>query len=88
MDQVNVQRVLGARNVHHARGGALFAAILKIIPVFIMVLPGVIATVLYRDQIEHPKHTYSVLVQNLLPVGLRGFVLAALIAALMSSLST
>jgi SSS family solute:Na+ symporter len=88
MDQVNVQRVLGARNVHHARGGALFAAALKIIPVFIMVLPGVIATVLYRDQIDQPKHTYSVLVQNLLPVGLRGFVLSALIAALMSSLSS
>lgn len=88
MDQVNVQRVLGARNVHHARGGALFAAALKIIPVFIMVLPGVIATVLYSDQIDQPKHAYSVLVRNLLPVGLRGFVLAALIAALMSSLSS
>ena len=61
---------------------------LKIIPVFIMVLPGVIATVLYRDQIDQPKHTYAVLVENLLPVGLKGFVLAALIAALMSSLSS
>ena len=88
MDQVNVQRVLGARNVHHARGGALLAAVLKIVPVFIMVLPGLIATVLYSDQIDQPKHTYSVLVKNLLPVGLRGFVLAALIAALMSSLSS
>lgn len=88
MDQVNVQRVLGARNVHHARGGALFASFLKIIPVFIMVLPGVIATVLYADDIDQSKNTYSVLVEKLLPVGLKGFVLAALVAALMSSLSS
>jgi SSS family solute:Na+ symporter len=88
MDQVNVQRVLGARDIHHARAGALFASALKIIPVFIMVLPGVIATVLYPDQITHPQNTYYVLVENLLPVGLKGLVLAALIAALMSSLSS
>ena len=43
MDQVNVQRVLGARNVREARLGAVFAGFLKIIPVFILVLPGVIA---------------------------------------------
>ncbi len=89
MDQVNVQRVLGARDVYQARRGALFASALKIIPVFIMVLPGVVASVLYADEIGgETKRTYSVLVRNLLPVGVRGFVIAALIAALMSSLSS
>ena len=88
MDQVNVQRVLGARDVHHARSGAIFAGFLKILPVFIMTLPGVIAFVLYPEIGEDHNSTYAVLVKNLLGPGLRGLVLAALIAALMSSLSS
>jgi solute:Na+ symporter, SSS family len=87
MDQVNVQRVLGARNVREARLGAVFAGFLKIIPVFILVLPGVIAAVLWTD-IGDANKTYSTLVQNLLPAGLRGLVLSALLAALMSSVSS
>ena len=93
MDQVNVQRVLGARNVREARLGAVFAGFLKIIPVFILVLPGVVAAALQLD-IRGPdgapdyNRTYSVLVRTLLPVGLRGLVLAALLAALMSSISS
>ena len=93
MDQVNVQRVLGAKNVREARLGAVFAGFLKIIPVFILVLPGVIAAALQldiRDQNNVPDYnrTYSVLVQTLLPAGLKGIVLAALLAALMSSISS
>jgi solute:Na+ symporter, SSS family len=93
MDQVNVQRVLGARNVREARLGAIFAGFLKIIPVFILVLPGVIAAALdlnIRDANGLPDYnrTYGVLVQTLLPAGLRGVVLAALLAALMSSISS
>jgi len=87
MDQVNVQRVLGARNVREARLGAVFAGFLKIIPVFILVLPGVIAAVLWTD-IADANRTYPTLVQNLLPAGLRGIVLSALLAALMSSVSS
>jgi SSS family solute:Na+ symporter len=99
MDQVNVQRVLGARNVHHGTSGAIFAGFLKISPVFILCLPGVIAFVLFDDPRspyydsrrvigeEHNK-TYGVLVEALLAPGLRGLVLAALLAALMSSLSS
>jgi solute:Na+ symporter, SSS family len=93
MDQVNVQRVLGAKNVREARLGAVFAGFLKIIPVFILVLPGVVAAALQLD-IRGPdgaadyNRTYSVLVRTLLPVGLRGLVLAALLAALMSSISS
>ncbi len=88
MDQVNVQRVLGARSVNHARGGAIFAGFLKIIPVFIMVLPGVIAFALYPEIGDAHNTTYSVLLRELMPPGLRGFVIAALLAALMSSLSS
>ena len=93
MDQVNVQRVLGARNVREARLGAVFAGFLKIIPVFILVLPGVIAAALQLDirgQNNAPDYnrTYSALVQTLLPAGLKGVVMAALLAALMSSISS
>jgi SSS family solute:Na+ symporter len=93
MDQVNVQRVLGARNVREARLGAVFAGFLKIIPVFILLLPGVIAAALQLDirdnnGIPDYNRTYSVLVEKLLPSGLKGVVLAALLAALMSSISS
>ena len=88
MDQVNVQRVLGARSVDHARKGAIFAGFLKIVPVFVMVLPGVIAVVLFPGIGDDHNSTYGVLVRELLPDGLRGVVLAALMAALMSSLSS
>jgi SSS family solute:Na+ symporter len=93
MDQVNVQRVLGAKNTREARLGAVFAGFLKIIPVFILVLPGVVAAALQLD-IRGPdgaadyNRTYSALVRTLLPVGVRGVVLAALLAALMSSISS
>jgi SSS family solute:Na+ symporter len=88
MDQVNVQRVLGARTLAHGSGGAVFAGFLKIIPVFIMVLPGVIAAVLYPQIGNAHNTTYSILIQELMPRGLRGFIIAALLAALMSSLSS
>ncbi|MBI4659027.1 MAG: sodium/solute symporter [Verrucomicrobia bacterium] len=93
MDQVNVQRVLGAKNVREARLGAVFAGFLKILPVFILVLPGVAAAALNLDirdsnGVQDYNRTYSVLVQTLLPAGLKGIVLAALLAALMSSISS
>ena len=82
MDQVNVQRVLGARNLHHATSGAIFAGFLKIIPVFIFVLPGIIGFILYNEQLTgedgkvNYNGTYSMLLENLLSPGLRGVVLA------------
>ena len=91
MDQVNVQRVLGARDVTHARKGAIFAGFLKITPVFILVLPGVIAVALpeINSKIDsNGKNTYTVLINQLLGPGLSGLVLAALLAALMSSMSS
>ena len=83
MDQVNVQRVLGARDLREARRGAMFATLLKLSPVFIFALPGVIAAALYpgRDS----KTTFVTLLSDLLPSGVRGLVLAALICALIGS---
>jgi SSS family solute:Na+ symporter len=83
MDQVNVQRVLGAKNLREARKGAMFAALLKLSPIFIFALPGVIAAALYPGR--DPKTTFITLLNDLLPIGVRGLVLAALISALIGS---
>lgn len=84
-DQVIVQRVLGAKSEADARAGALFCGLLKITPVFVLVLPGLIARVLYPDIAG--DEAYPQLVVRLLPSGLTGLMVAALIAALMSSLA-
>ena len=86
MDQTNVQRVLGARSVEHGQKGAIFAGFLKLLIPFILVLPGVIAHALYPN-LPKADMAYPRLVSDLLPVGLRGVVLAGLIAILMSSMS-
>jgi SSS family solute:Na+ symporter len=86
MDQTNVQRVLGARSVDQGQKGAIFAGFLKLLIPFILVLPGVIAHALYPD-LPLADMAYPRLVSDLLPVGLRGLVLAGLIAILMSSMS-
>ncbi len=87
IDQVNVQRVLGARDLRHARWGAMFAVLLKLTPVFIFALPGVIAYALYPGlDDQQSKQTFVVLLNRLCPTGVRGLVLAALLAALISSL--
>jgi solute:Na+ symporter, SSS family len=83
MDQVNVQRVLGARDLDQARWGSMFAILLKLSPVFIFALPGVIAAALFpgRDS----KTTFITLLNEFLPVGIRGLLLAALLSALIGS---
>lgn len=86
MDQTNVQRVLGARSVDQGQKGAIFAGFLKLLIPFILVLPGIIAHALYPN-LERADMAYPRLVGDLLPVGLRGLVLAGLIAILMSSMS-
>ena len=84
-DQMIVQRVLGAKNESHARGGALLCGALKILPVFLLVLPGLIARALYPDL--NGDDAYPTLSIRLLPPGMVGFMVAALMAALMSSLA-
>src|SRR6201997_1407062 len=88
-DQVIVQRVLSARDEGHAKAGTIFAGFLKILPVFMLVLPGIIARALYPDQVTaKPDAAYPTLVLNLLPTGLVGLVMAALLAAVMGAMSS
>ena len=88
VDQVNVQRVLAAPDLKHARSGAMFAVFLKLLPVFIFALPGVIAFALFPNELEGDatKQTFVLLLNKLLPAGLRGLLLASLLAALITSL--
>jgi SSS family solute:Na+ symporter len=87
-DQTIVQRVLGARSERDAQLGPLMAGFLKILPVFVLVLPGTIGWVLFRDQIGSASNqTLPVLITQLIPTGLKGLIAAAVLAALMSAVS-
>ncbi|BDS06977.1 solute:sodium symporter family transporter [Oceaniferula spumae] len=98
-DQTIVQRVLGAKDENHARVGPIFAGIIKIIPVFIFVLPGLLAYTLAStgkldltaltdaEGVVDSKGIYTAMITQLLPIGIKGLVIAALLAALMSTVS-
>ena len=88
IDQVNAQRVLASSDLKTARKGSMFAVLLKLLPVFIFALPGVIAYALFPNELqgEATKQTFVLLLNKLLPVGLKGLLLASLLAALISSL--
>ncbi len=87
-DQTIVQRVLAARSEHDAQIGPLFAGFIKILPIFILVLPGVIGYVLFGDRIgNNANQVLPVLIQELVPTGLRGLISAGLLAALMSTIA-
>jgi SSS family solute:Na+ symporter len=87
-DQTIVQRVLGAKSKQAAQMGPILAGFLKILPVFILVLPGVIAYVLFRDIIgTDANQTLPVMIEQLLPTGLKGIMAATLLAALMSTIA-
>ncbi len=97
-DQTIVQRVLGAKDENHARVGPLFAGFVKILPVFLFVLPGVICLGLINNgQIDGlptrpdgspmTERTYTHMITTLLGPGMRGLVIAAMLAALMSTVS-
>lgn len=86
-NQFMVQRVLSARSVRHGRLGALFAGLLKLPVLWIMVLPGTMARVLYPD-LANPDLVYPTLIHDLLPVGLLGLVVAGFLAALMSQIDS
>jgi SSS family solute:Na+ symporter len=90
-DQFIVQRVLAAHNQDNARRGTIWAGYLKLLPLFIFVIPGVIAYALAQQgrlQLAAPDQALPTLIAVLLPVGVRGLVVAGLLAALMSSLSS
>ncbi|KAJ3582029.1 hypothetical protein NHX12_015968 [Muraenolepis orangiensis] len=103
-DQVIVQRVLAAKNLCHAKGSTIMAGFLKILPMFIIVIPGMISRILFADELAciSPDHclevcgsragcsnvAYPRLVMAVMPVGLRGLMMAVMIAALMSDLDS
>ncbi|GIY46258.1 hypothetical protein CDAR_234731 [Caerostris darwini] len=103
-DQMMVQRLLAAKNLSHAQGGTLFAGFMKILPIFLIVMPGMISRVLFTDEVAcaHPdvcmaycqnaagcsNVAYPRLVLELMPSGLRGLMMAVMLAALMSDLTS
>ena len=87
LNQYFVQRALAARSLEHGRAGALFGGLLKLPNVFLMIVPGMVAIVLLPD-LDSPDRVFPALAFELLPAGLRGLVLTALLAAIMSSLDS
>ncbi|XP_075420939.1 sodium/glucose cotransporter 2 isoform X2 [Tenrec ecaudatus] len=103
-DQVIVQRCLAGKNLTHIKAGCILCGYLKLMPMFLMVLPGMISRILYPDEVacvvpEVCKRVcgtevgcsniaYPRLVVKLMPNGLRGLMLAVMLAALMSSLAS
>ncbi|XP_042218698.1 sodium/glucose cotransporter 1-like isoform X2 [Homarus americanus] len=103
-DQVIVQRTLASKNMTHAKAGCILAAYLKFLPLWLLVFPGMAARVLYKDRVACASPelckaicgsrggctniAYAELVLNLLPTGLSGLMLAVMMAALMSSLTS
>ena len=90
-DQNIVQRVLSAKDVDQARKGTIFAGFLKILPLFLFVVPGILAAALAKNGtivLDSNDAALPAMVKQLLPIGLRGLVTAGLLAALMSSLAS
>lgn len=89
-DQYIVQRVLSGRNQTQSRRGAIFGAYLKLLPVLIFLIPGMIAFALNEKgllDLTDSDSAFPLLVTELLPIGLKGIVVGGLLAALMSSLA-
>lgn len=90
-DQYIVQRTLSAKNEKNARRGTIFAGYLKMLPLFIFIIPGLIAFALHQKgliNMESSDQAFPTLVRELLPSGFKGLVIGGLFAALMSSLSS
>jgi SSS family solute:Na+ symporter len=90
-DQYIVQRVLSGRNQTQSRRGTIFGAYLKLLPVFIFLIPGMIAFALNEKgliDLQDSDSAFPLLVSELLPIGLKGVVVGGLLAALMSSLAS
>lgn len=85
-DQYIVQRILSAKSIDHARKGSLLAASLKILPLFILVFPGIFASILFPESKGDGAYS-ALLYSGIIPSGLKGFVIAGVLAAIMSSLA-
>ncbi|KAM6985416.1 sodium/glucose cotransporter 1 isoform 2-T2 [Aplochiton taeniatus] len=103
-DQVIVQRCLSAKNLSHVKAGCILCGYLKLLPMFLMVFPGMVSRILYPDEVACviPEQcqsfcdasvgctniAYPKLVVDLMPNGLRGLMLSVMLASLMSSLTS
>ncbi|KER26650.1 hypothetical protein T265_06152 [Opisthorchis viverrini] len=103
-DQVIVQRTLSAKNLTHAKLGCLLAGLLKLLPLWLLIFPGMISRILYKDEVgcgdpdicqrvcgktsSCTDIAYPRLVLRLLPMGAKGLMLAVMIASLVSSLTS
>ncbi|KAG8189137.1 hypothetical protein JTE90_018431 [Oedothorax gibbosus] len=103
-DQMMVQRLLAAKSLSHAQGGTLFAGFMKVLPIFLIVMPGMVSRVLFTDEVacvdpaecmkycQNPAGcsnvAYPRLVLELMPSGLRGLMMSVMLAALMSDLTS
>lgn len=85
-DHYMVQRILGAKSIEHARAGTIVTAFLKILPLFLLVMPGLIAVALFPE--VRGDEAYPLLISSdILPAGIKGMVITGFLAAVMSSLS-
>ncbi|XP_037589494.1 sodium/glucose cotransporter 5 isoform X3 [Cebus imitator] len=103
-DQVIVQRSLSARDLNHAKAGSILASYLKMLPMVLIIMPGMISRALFPDdvgcvvpseclracgaEVGCSNIAYPKLVMELMPIGLRGLMIAVMLAALMSSLTS
>nr|XP_033812445.1 sodium/glucose cotransporter 1 [Geotrypetes seraphini] len=103
-DQVIVQRCLSAKNMSHVKAGCIMCGYLKLLPMFLMVFPGMISRIIYTDEVACVSPTvckeycgtevgctnfaYPKMVVDLMPDGLRGLMLSVMLASLMSSLTS
>lgn len=87
-NQYIIQRALAARSLKEAQYGLLFASFLSLLVSMVIVFPGIIASALYGDRIQRPDEAYPTLVRELIPPGLVGLIIAALFAAIISSLTS
>ncbi|MBS1577286.1 MAG: sodium:solute symporter [Bacteroidetes bacterium] len=102
-DQTIVQRALGAKDENHAKVGSLFCGFIKILPVFIFVFPGLLAFILYKtggfdlsslpkvmkdgEMVPDSKAVYALMITQLVPKGVVGILVAALLSGLMSQIA-
>jgi SSS family solute:Na+ symporter len=89
LNQYITQRSLAAKSIRQGQMGVMFAAFLKLLIPFIVIFPGIMAYQLYSDQLAAtPDAAYPLLIRNLIPIGIRGFIFAAIAGAVISSLAS
>ncbi len=88
LNQYITQRTLAAKSLKEGQKGIIFAAAIKIIIPFVIVFPGIMAAQLYGNSMSNTDAAYPLLIKNLIPSGLRGFMLAAIAGAVISSLAS